>query len=261
VCALDGVTVPGAPPVVGASMALRAGEIMAIAGVSGNGQQALADALCGLVAVDAGTIAINGRALPARPRAWVDAGVARIPEDRHAVGAIGDLPVWENAIAEQYADAFARAGFVRRRAAREHAATIVQRFDVRTGGSLDTPARALSGGNLQKLILGRALTGIAARATTHVPALIVAAQPTWGLDVGAVAFVHQQLLDAAARGAAVLLISEDLDEITLLADRIAVIHAGRLTEARAASAWTRGAIGLAMAGSHAHAAAGAIDAA
>ena len=261
VCALDGVTVPGAPPVVGVSMALRAGEIMAIAGVSGNGQQALADVLCGLVAVDAGTIAINGRVLPARPRAWVDASVARIPEDRHAVGAIGDLPVWENAIAEHYAGAFARAGVVRRRAGREHAATVVQRFDVRTSGSLDLPARALLGGNLQKLILGRALTGIAARSATHVPALIIAAQPTWGLDVGAVAFVHQQLLDAAARGAAVLLISEDLDEITLLADRIAVIHAGRLTNARAASAWTRAAIGLAMAGSHPNAAAEAIDAA
>jgi len=101
---------------------------------------------------------------------------------------------------------------------------------------------------LQKLILGRALAGASANPDAHVPALIVAAQPTWGLDVGAVAYVHQRLLDASARGAAVLLISDDLDEILALADRIAVMHAGRLTNARAAGQWTRAQIGLAMAG-------------
>jgi simple sugar transport system ATP-binding protein len=187
--------------------------------------------------------------MPAHPRAWVDAGVARIPEDRNAVGAIGDLPLWENAISEHYAGPFARAGLVRRRAARDHARRIVANYDVRAGGGVDTPARALSGGNLQKLILGRALTGAATDARTHAPTLIVASQPTWGLDVGAVAFVHQQLLDACARGAAVLLISEDLDEILALADRVAVMHAGRLTEARPARAWTLPELGLAMAGS------------
>jgi general nucleoside transport system ATP-binding protein len=252
VCALDGVTIEGAPGVAGASLALRAGEITAIAGVSGNGQQALAEALCGLVALQAGTILVGGRTLGADPRAWIGANVARIPEDRHAVGAIGDLPVWENAIAEHYCGAFAHAGFVRRRAARAQAAHIVRRFDVRAGRGVDAPARTLSGGNLQKLILGRALTGASASPDAHVPALIVAAQPTWGLDVGAVAFVHQRLLDACARGAAVLLISEDLDEIDALADRIAVMHAGRLTEAKPASAWTRESIGLAMAGHDAH---------
>jgi len=252
VCALDGVTVEGAPGVTSASLALRAGEITAIAGVSGNGQRALADALCGLVAPTAGTISVGGRALAGDPRAWIGANVARIPEDRHAVGAIGDLPVWENAIAEHYGGEFARAGFVRRRAARAHAAHIVQRFDVRAGRGVDAPARTLSGGNLQKLILGRALTGASANPDAIVPALIVAAQPTWGLDVGAVAFVHQRLLDACARGAAVLLISEDLDEIGALADRIAVMHAGRLTDAKPASAWTRESIGLAMAGHDAH---------
>ena len=104
---------------------------------------------------------------------------------------------------------------------------------------VDTPARSLSGGNLQKLILGRALTGGCAHGDDFAPVLIVASQPTWGLDVGAVAYVHQRLLDACARGAAVLLISDDLDEILALADRIAVIHAGRLTDARPAAAWTR----------------------
>ncbi|MEO5765107.1 MAG: ABC transporter ATP-binding protein [Casimicrobiaceae bacterium] len=249
VCALDGVTVRGSPGVVNVSLALRGGEIIAIAGVSGNGQQALADALCGLAAPRAGSISMQGKALAADPRAWIDANVARVPEDRHAVGSIVDLPVWENAVAEHYAGAFARAGVVRRRAARAQAARIVERFDVRAGRGVDALARTLSGGNLQKLILGRALIGASTDPDAHVPALIVAAQPTWGLDVGAVAFVHQRLLDACARGAAVLLISEDLDEIDALADRIAVIHAGRLTPTKPAAAWTREAIGLAMAGS------------
>jgi len=251
VCALDRVSLAGAPRVVDATLALRGGEITAIAGVSGNGQQALADALFGLAAPTHGRITVNGRVLASTPRAWVEANVARIPEDRHAVGAIGDMPLWENAIAERYAGAFARAGVVRRRAARAHATRIVERFDVRSGGGIDAPARALSGGNLQKLILGRALAadGNGAHGRERPPALIVAAQPTWGLDVGAVAFVHQQLLDACARGAAVLLISEDLDEIDALADRIAVLHAGRLTAARPAREWTRASLGLAMGGS------------
>ncbi|MCP5269987.1 MAG: ABC transporter ATP-binding protein [Burkholderiaceae bacterium] len=225
-------SVPGTP------LVLYAGEIVAIAGVAGNGQAALAERLCGL---GPDTVLLRGRTLPARPRDFVAAGVARIPEDRHAVGLVGDLALWENAVLERYATPrFARAGVIRRGAARAHAQAIVERFDVR-GGGLDRPVRALSGGNMQKLILGRAL--IDGDAT-----LIVADQPTWGLDVGAVADVHQRLLDAAAGGAAVLLISEDLDEIFALADRIAVIHAGQLTEARPAAQWTLADIGLAMAG-------------
>jgi simple sugar transport system ATP-binding protein len=123
------------------------------------------------------------------------------------------------------------------------------RFDVRAGGGVDTPARSLSGGNMQKLILGRVLSGEAAAGAA--PLLIVANQPTWGLDIGAVAFVHQQLLDACARGAAVLLISDDLDEIFALADRVAVMHAGRLTTTRSTGEWDLASIGMAMAGSHA----------
>jgi ABC-type uncharacterized transport system ATPase subunit len=174
--------------------------------------------------------------------------VARIPEDRHAVGVVGDLPLWENAVLERYATpAFARLGFVRRGAARAHAQALVRRFDVRgtESGGLDTLTRGLSGGNMQKLILGRALTPGPGEAA---PRLIVANQPTWGLDVGAVAYVHQQLLDACAVGAAVLLISEDLDEIFALADRIAVMHQGHLTAARPRAQWTLASIGLAMAG-------------
>lgn len=224
----------------GSPLALRAGEIVAIAGVAGNGQAALAERLCGL-AGGGEALRIRGRALRPRPRDFIAAGVARIPEDRQAVGLVGDLPLWENAVLERYASPrFARAGIVRRSAARAYAQAIVERFDVR-GAALDRPVRALSGGNMQKLILGRALIDGDAL-------LIVADQPTWGLDVGAVAEVHQRLLDAAAGGAAVLLISEDLDEIFALADRIAVIHAGRLTAARPAAQWTLAAIGLAMAG-------------
>ncbi len=233
----------------GVTLDLHVGEVVAVAGVAGNGQDALADVLCGLRALSAGTLTVNGAALPAKPQAWVRAGVARIPEDRHAVGVVGDLPVWENAVLERYASsAFARFGVIRREVAQAHARTLIERYDVRgtQAAGLETPTRALSGGNMQKLILGRALMGDPTSAAA--PALIVANQPTWGLDIGAVAYVHQQLLDACAAGSAVLLISEDLDEIFALADRIAVMHHGRLTAARPAARWTLGDIGKAMTG-------------
>ena len=253
VCTLQDVTVRGHgawPQLDGVNLALHPGEVVAIAGVAGNGQHTLADLLHGLVAPDAGRVTVAGRALPARPRAWVDAGVARIPEDRHAVGVVGDLPLWENAVLERYASpAFAhRGGVMKRAAAQAHAQGLVQRFDVRgtEAGGLATRTRGLSGGNMQKLILGRALAGDPTHSAP--PPLIVANQPTWGLDIGAVAYVHQQLLAACAAGAALLLISEDLDEVFALADRIAVMHHGRLSAARPAGDWTLAAIGLAMAG-------------
>jgi simple sugar transport system ATP-binding protein len=265
VCALRGVSVNAAEAghgkgLEGVDLELRAGEIVAIAGVAGNGQQALAELLFGLHAADAGRVELRGNAMPARPQAWVRAGVARIPEDRHAVGVVGELPVWENAVLERYATpTFARAGMMKRAAAQAHARTVIERFDVRGTQSqgLATPTRALSGGNMQKLILGRALLGDPA--APRVPMLIVADQPTWGLDIGAVAYVHQQLLDACAQGAAVLLISEDLDEIFAVADRVAVIHAGRLSAALRARDWTLAAIGLAMAGGASHASRAASD--
>jgi len=227
----------------GVDVSVRAGETVAIAGVAGNGQQALAQLLSGTLAPERGTVELAGRRLGATPREWIAAKVARIPEDRHAVGVIGDLAVWENVISEHLrSPAFARAGFVRRTASRMHADSVVRRFDVRLSG-IDVPARSLSGGNMQKLILGRALS--VGAATT--PTLIVADQPTWGLDIGALAYVHQCLLNAAAAGAAVLLISEDLDEIFALADGIAVMFHGRVSEARPAETWTLAEIGLAMA--------------
>ncbi len=228
----------------GVDLCVAAGEIVAIAGVAGNGQQALAELLSGTLAPERGTVTLSGRAMPAKPGAFIAARAARIPEDRHAVGVIGDLAVWENAIAERLrTPAFTRAGFVRRAAGRAHAQDVVRRFDVRSSG-IDIPARSLSGGNMQKLILGRALS-IGEGAT---PVLIVADQPTWGLDIGALAYVHQCLLEAARAGAAVLLISEDLDEIFAIADRIGVMYHGKLTPLRPAEAWTPAEIGLAMTG-------------
>lgn len=232
----------------GIDLAVHAGEIVAVAGVSGNGQVALARLLHGLLPKLLGRLEVSGRSLRAQPRDWVRVPVARIPEDRHAQGVVGDLSLWENTITERLRDRrFARWGWVRRAAARAHAQHIIERFDVR-GGGLDTPARRLSGGNMQKLVLGRALA-LGEDSPQGVPTLIVAAQPTWGLDIGAVAFVHEQLIHAAGQGSAVLLISEDLDEILALADRIAVMHEGRLTEASPRHDWSLATLGLAMAGS------------
>ena len=249
-CRLSGVGVTG--KLEGIDLDLHAGEVVAIAGVAGNGQQALADLLFGLHAAGSGRLELRGRTMAARPGDWVRAGVARIPEDRHAVGVVTDLPIWENAVLERFnTPTFSRAGLLRRAAAQVHARTLIDRFDVRgtQAQGVVTPTAALSGGNMQKLILGRALTGDPR--DPKPPVLIVADQPTWGLDVGAVAYVHQQLLDACAQGAAVLLISEDLDEIFAIADRIAVIHRGRLTAAKPVADWTLAGIGLAMAGSSA----------
>jgi len=258
-----GVRGSGSRPLLQAvDLEIRAGEVVAIAGVAGNGQQALAEVLSGERALDAGTLEVCGRTLRARPREFVEARVARIPEDRQSVGVVGDLALWENAVLEHLGTrAFSRLGWLRRAAARAHAQRIVGQFDVRgtEGLGVDTPTRALSGGNMQKLILGRVLSnpgsdtgsadGQAGGATEGVPPrLIVASQPTWGLDVGAVAYVHQRLLDACAGGSAVVLISEDLDEIFALADRLAVMHHGRLTPARPLAHWTLTTIGLAMAG-------------
>jgi general nucleoside transport system ATP-binding protein len=256
VCELQGASVQGdagSPALLEhISLALHAGEVLAIAGVAGNGQQALAELLCGERALSAGTLTVGGAALPATPRRWVEAGVARIPEDRHAVGVVGDLPIWENAVLERYATpAFARAGFLKRSRARVFAHGLVERYDVRgtESAGVATRTRALSGGNMQKLILGRALMGGSGDPDARAaPLLIVANQPTWGLDIGAVAYVHQQLLDACAGGSALLLISEDLDEIFALADRIAVMHHGRLSTALPSAAWSMAAIGMAMAG-------------
>ncbi len=224
-----------------AQFSVARGEIFGIAGVSGNGQAELADVLCGLLAPVRGEIRVDGRTLAGTPHAFIEAGFGRVPEDRAAVGVIGDLSIWENAVAERYRDrAFSHLGWLDRTQAKVRAARIVAQFDVRCSG-LDAPARSMSGGNVQKLILGRALIS--------EPSVIVANQPTWGLDIGAVSYVHSQLLAARSRGAAIVLLSEDLDELFAIADRIAVMFHGTLSEAR--TCWSVGDIGLAMAGAEA----------
>lgn len=246
VCTLNAVhtTGNGRDRLNGVSLALKAGEITAIAGVSGNGQLALAELLCGTRASTRGQVTLLDATLKPSPAWLVTQGLARIPEDRQSVGLVGDLSVWENAVSERLRSAsFSRFGVVRRRAAQAHAARIVREFDVRGGGAT-AHARSLSGGNMQKLILGRALLSPDGTA----PRLIIAHQPTWGLDIGAVAYVQQQLIEARDAGAAVLVISDDLDEVMVLGDRVAVMHAGKLTDAFPADQWTREAIGLAMAG-------------
>jgi len=253
VCTLNNVSTAdaGRDRLDGVSLQLKAGEIVAIAGVSGNGQLALAELLCGMRTASQGMVSLLDRPMKASPAWLVSQGVARIPEDRHGVGVVGDLCVWENAVSERLrSPAFSKALWVKRQAAQAHAARIVREFDVRGGGP-QTAARSLSGGNMQKLILGRALVAPSTEAIAQPPQLIIAHQPTWGLDIGAVAYVQQQLIAARDAGAAVLVISDDLDEVIALGDRVAVMHAGRLTEALPGEAWTREAIGLAMAGAQA----------
>jgi len=219
-----------------ASFEVAGGEIFGIAGIAGNGQSDLCDVLFGLAAPSAGRVEVDGKILPATPASRLASGVARIPQDRDAMGIIGDLSVWENAISERRrSPAFLRNGFLRRDKAQVFTQRIVNDFDVRCR-DIRLPARQLSGGNIQKLILGRALFG--------EPGVIIAMQPTWGLDVGAVSYVHRQLIAARDRGAAVLLISEDLDELFAIADRIAVMAAGHLSAA--SSSWSTAEIGLAM---------------
>ena len=240
------------------SLDLKAGEIFAIAGVSGNGQVALAELLCGTRHAASGLVEFLGKPMPPSPAQLVATGVARIPEDRHAVGVVGDLPVWENAVSERLrSPVFSRWGWVKRQAAQAYAQRVIQAFDVR-GAGWRVPARDLSGGNMQKLILGRALLhpepslaqdqGGSQEVAPTVPRLIIAHQPTWGLDIGAVAYVQAQLIAARDAGAAVVLISDDLDEVLTLGDRVAVMHGGCLSEARPALDWSREAMGLAMAG-------------
>jgi general nucleoside transport system ATP-binding protein len=264
VCALQNISarITDREQLKSVSLQLNAGQITAVAGVSGNGQLALAQLLCGMLKASQGALLINGQAAPSSPTAFVQLGVARIPEDRKGTGVVADLPFWENAVSEllQTRDpSFTCAGFIREGAARKHAQAIVERFDVRgsvSGRDADLPTARLSGGNMQKLILGRALL----RPDGSSPKLLIAHQPTWGLDVGAVQFVQEQLIAARDAGAAVLLISDDLDEIFEMADRIAVIHSGELSEALPTSEWTRERIGLAMAGSHPEASEAALEA-
>ena len=225
----------------GASFTVHAGEILGIVGVSGNGQGALGALMSGLLRPSAGRLMLDGRDVTSLgPRGLIRAGVARVPEDRHAEGVVGEMSVWENTVLDRLRSAeFSRLGFVRRPAARSRAAELIRRFDVR-GATPDTRVRLLSGGNMQKLILGRCLsTG---------PKFILANQPTRGLDEGAIAAVHAELLAARAEGAAILLISEELEEALALSDRLQAIVGGRLSRPVDVEEADAQRIGLMMAG-------------
>jgi simple sugar transport system ATP-binding protein len=235
----------------GIDLDVHGGEIVGVAGVSGNGQGPLADLVSGLQRPSGGAMVLAGARIErADPRAIVARGVARIPEDRHAVGLIGDMSVTENAVGEIYRQpAMSRYGLIDWRAARGFAERIVADYDVKCP-SPGAAVRLLSGGNMQKLILGRVLA--------QAPRFVLANQPTRGLDVGAVSYVHRRLLELRRAGGAVLLISEDLDEILSLADRVVVMYRGRLSPPIARAGIRIEQLGLMMAG---HGAEGRSDAA
>jgi len=221
--------------------ALHAGEIVGLAGVSGNGQAGIAALISGLAVPDGGAVRLYGEPITrADPRALVAAGVARMPEDRQHDGVVGTMSVADNIAMEDVRGAdYSRAGLLNRKAMRERATAAIAGYDIRCPGP-DAEARLLSGGNVQKLILARVLE--------RSPRIILANQPTRGLDVGAQAEVHRRIIAARDRGAAVLVISEDLDELFALADRFLVIHAGQVSDAGPSENLDRGTIGLLMAG-------------
>jgi general nucleoside transport system ATP-binding protein len=212
----------GAQAVRGLSFDVRAGEILGIAGVQGNGQTELCEALMGLLPTLAGSVTLDSRDLThATPRARLDAGIAYIPEDRREDGLVGSFSVAENLILNSYDRVpFARGIRLDLPAIAANAAARIEEFDVRTG-SAATPAGTLSGGNQQKVILAREL----GRQTK----LLIASQPTRGLDVGSIEFVHKRIVEQRDAGIAVLIVSSELDEIYALADRIAVMYEGRIT--------------------------------
>ncbi|MCC6191788.1 MAG: ABC transporter ATP-binding protein [Anaerolineales bacterium] len=246
--ALEGVRAQGdrgTEGLRGVSLAIHAGEVLGLAGVSGNGQRELAECLAGLRRVSAGRVLLGGRDVThASPRERLLAGQAYIPEERMRDGAIKNFSVLENLFLHDHAAPnYARWGVLNTNAMRARAAALVQRFNVKTPG-LETPLKNLSGGNIQKLILARELS--------RQPRVLIAAQPTRGVDIGATEYIHQQLLAQRAAGTAILLISEDLDEILALSDRIAVIYEGAIMAVLPRGQATPAALGLLMAGVHGH---------
>ncbi len=235
----------GTKAVDGVDLEVRAGEIVGIAGVSGNGQRELAETVAGLRPAETGsTVEIDGvdltRATPATTRA---AGLAYVPEERMKDGAIGEFQVSENLMLINHGDRkFLQGGLFNFDRIREHCQRLVDAFSVKTP-TLSTPTSSLSGGNIQKLIMARELDSS--------PTVILAAQPTRGVDIGAAEYIHAQLIEQRGQQVAVLVISEDLDEILGLADRIAVMYEGRVVEVVERADATREGLGLAMAGAHA----------
>ena len=206
------------------SLAIRSGEIVGIAGVDGNGQTELVEAITGLRKIESGSVLFKGEditSLSIKDRN--DRGLGHIPEDRQKRGLVLNAPITTNMVIKDFdRPPFSRKGLLDQEAIREYSASIVKEFDVRSGEGIDSLAGKLSGGNQQKAIIGREVT--------KDPDVLIAVQPTRGLDVGAIEFIHKALVTQRDKGKAVLLVSFELDEIFNLSDRIAVINAGRLVD-------------------------------
>ncbi len=223
------------------SLEVRAGEILGLAGVQGNGQTELAETLTGLRRAVSGSYAIAGHeATQASPRQVAEMGVSHVPEDRHKHGLVLSFPVRDNLVlCTYYQPPYAGRIEMSWAVIGTHAEELVRQFDIRTPGIM-TSAGSLSGGNQQKVIVARELD--------RSVALLIVSQPTRGLDVGSIEFIHRRIVEARDRGAGVLLISAELDEIMSLSDRIAVMYKGRILETLDAATATREQLGLLMAG-------------
>ncbi|MEZ5751882.1 MAG: ABC transporter ATP-binding protein [Paracoccaceae bacterium] len=223
------------------SLSVRAGEILGIGGVAGNGQDELLGALSGEMRAEPGMVTMNGSPIGnLGPTARRAIGLLCAPEERLGHAAAPDMSLTENALLTgAWREKLVARGFVNWAKARSFAETVIQRFDVRTPGP-HVAARALSGGNLQKFVIGREIL--------QRPTVLVVNQPTWGVDASAAAAIRQALLDLAQGGAAVIVISQDLDEILEIADRFAALNAGRLSAPRAVEGLTMDQIGLMLGG-------------
>ena len=223
------------------SFNVRGGEIVAVAGVAGNGQRELVEVLAGLRPRTSGQIDVDGEVMDrADARHPIRMGVAYVPQDRLGTGLAPDLSIAENLVLKRYRrPPVARPPFLRSSVIDAEAEDLMRSFDVRAPSS-QTPTRRLSGGNVQKVLLAREMSGN--------PKVLVVSTPTQGLDIGAVATVHQLLIDAAASGVGILLVSEDLDEVLALADRVIVIYEGRITGTVDAAHATVASIGVLMGG-------------
>jgi simple sugar transport system ATP-binding protein len=243
--ALDGVsTRTGAEHAValrGVSLAVRGGEVLGIVGVSGNGQRELAEVIGGTLPAASGQIEVAGRPVPRTgARRMRRLGVAHVPEDRIGAGLLSALPLTDSMVLGRVGEVpFSRCGILDHGAARRFVAAQIEKFGIRAAGPAARTG-TLSGGSLQKALLARELAA--------EPLVLVAAQPTRGLDVAARGFVHEQLLGLRARGRAVVVISEDLEELFEIADRIAVMFEGRIVDQMPAAEAEVGRIGLLMAG-------------
>jgi len=229
------------------SMEIRSGEIVGIAGISGNGQRPLAETVAGLQKVSSGQVFLDGNDVTgSTPLQMLNTGLSYIPEERMHDGVIKDFSVEENSVLQDHVNApFSKGIFLNFKVIADHARTLIQDFNVKTP-SRETPIKNLSGGNIQKLILARELS--------REPRVLIAAQPTRGVDIGATEYIHAQLLKGRAEGLATILISEDLDEVMAMSDRIIVIFHGRIMGIVNSDEITAAELGLMMAGEQAESA-------